>query len=341
MQNLEFIHTNALVQVGVHVVITVIFGQVNQDSRSTSAVSGPAEAAVADAPAGRAPPLLGGETRHVSFDRHTNYIKLRRSPNCYRIQQGILDLLSVTVAETGAAELTPNPNALRVTTVGLGVNCLLAALVASGSLKIHSKKVFSQKIVARAFIGSKERLTVELLYTFSRTLLQMFCSSVCVMSSTGRTTWGIALAPLKDRRRGWKEKWIAAYEHTHINTDWAFNHLTYWLIIFLIVAAFADQVELVLRLFLWSWAGGSLHQGAGPCVRPGGTWRGPPAGSRGLPRCLAWLLIWYQLLWLYSTRAAKNKLYFSIKVTVVDADTGIRLGKSPGTLFSSAISFAS
>lgn len=57
-----------------HIVITVIFGQVNQDSRSAAAVSGPAEAAVADPPARWAPPLLagGGETRRVRFDRHTN-----------------------------------------------------------------------------------------------------------------------------------------------------------------------------------------------------------------------------------------------------------------------------
>lgn len=38
----------------------MIFGQVNQDSCGAAAVSGPAEAAVADAPARRAPPLLRG-----------------------------------------------------------------------------------------------------------------------------------------------------------------------------------------------------------------------------------------------------------------------------------------
>lgn len=57
--------------------------------------------------------------------------------------------------------------------------------------------------------------TVELLYTFSRTLLQMSCSSMSVMSSTGRTTWGIALAPLKERRRGWKENKLLL-KHTSI-----------------------------------------------------------------------------------------------------------------------------
>lgn len=52
----------------------------------------------------------------------------------YRIQQGISDLLSVAVTETWATELTPHPHTLRVTAVGLGVDRLLAALVASGSL---------------------------------------------------------------------------------------------------------------------------------------------------------------------------------------------------------------
>lgn len=67
-----------------------------------------------------------------------------------------------------------------------------------------------------------------------------------------------------------------------------FRDLTYWLIIFLIVAAFAHQAELVLGLFFWSWAGGSVHQCAGPCVGSGGTLRVSPtrlcAGSGGTLR---------------------------------------------------------
>lgn len=273
-----------------------------------------------------------------------NHIKLQRYANSYRIQQSILDLLSVTVAETGAAELTPNPNALWVPTVGLGVSCLLAALVASGSLKIHSKKAFSQKLVARAFLGSKEThgwAVVDFLAHVVADVLQLCLCDVIHRSHYMGNSPGATEGPAALLKRKMNCCFWAHTVTETINTVRAFNHLTYRLIIFLIVAAFADQAELVLRLFLWSRAGGSLHQGAGPCVRPGGTWRGPPTGSRGLPRCLAWLLIWYQLLWIYSTCAAKNKLYFCIKGTVVDADTAIRLGKSPGTLFSSAISFAS
>lgn len=119
-----------------HVVVAVVFGQVNQDSRSAAAVSGPAEAAVADAPAGRAPPLLGGQTRRVTRDRSPTH-QIRRQTDLslhYRIQQGIADLLSVAVTEAGAAELTPDPHTLWVPTVGLGVRGLLAALVAGGSL---------------------------------------------------------------------------------------------------------------------------------------------------------------------------------------------------------------
>lgn len=71
-ETLHSTNPNALVQVGVHIVIAVIFGQVHQDSGSAAAISGPAEAAVADAPARRAPPLLTGETRAVRLDPHTN-----------------------------------------------------------------------------------------------------------------------------------------------------------------------------------------------------------------------------------------------------------------------------
>lgn len=76
---LDSTNPNALVQVGVHIVIAVIFGQVNQDSCSAAAISGPAEAAVADAPARRAPPLLRGETRAVRLDRHANAPDQRRA----------------------------------------------------------------------------------------------------------------------------------------------------------------------------------------------------------------------------------------------------------------------
>lgn len=122
----------------------MIFGQVDQDSCSAAAVPGPAEAAVADAPARRAAPLLtgkggGGADESRLIDTQTHHIKRRRNPLSYRIQQSISDLLSVTVTEAGAAELAPDPNALRVPTVGLGVGCFLAALVASGSLNEKNK----------------------------------------------------------------------------------------------------------------------------------------------------------------------------------------------------------
>lgn len=65
-------NTNALVQVGVHIVITMIFGQVNQDPRSAAAIPGPAEAAVADPPARRAAPLLAENIRRVAFHQHAN-----------------------------------------------------------------------------------------------------------------------------------------------------------------------------------------------------------------------------------------------------------------------------
>lgn len=50
-------------QVGVHIVIAVVFRQVNQHPRSTAAFSGTAEAAVADPSAWRTLPLLPGAKR--------------------------------------------------------------------------------------------------------------------------------------------------------------------------------------------------------------------------------------------------------------------------------------
>lgn len=68
--------------------------------------------------------------------------------------------------------------------------------------------------------------------------------------------------------------------------------VTYWFIIFFIVAAFANQAELVLGLFLRGWAGGSVHQRAGPRVGSGQTLRVSPTSSwssRRASRCLSGL----------------------------------------------------
>lgn len=46
----------------------------------------------------------------------------------------------------------------------------------------------------------------------------------------------------------------------------AVRDVTYWRINLLIVATSANQAEAVLGLFLWSWAGGSVHLCAGPRV---------------------------------------------------------------------------
>lgn len=51
------------------------------------------------------------------------------------------------------------------------------------------------------------------------------------------------------------------------------------LIIFFIVAAFSNQAVLVLRLFLWGWAGGSVHQCPGARVGSGRTFRVSPTSS--------------------------------------------------------------
>lgn len=306
-----------------HVVITVIFGQVDQDSCSAAAVPGPAEAAVADAPARRAAPLLTGEVGRPDESRlintQTHHIKRRRNLLSYRIQQSISDLLSVTVPEAGATELAPDPNALRVPTVGLGVGCFLAALVASGSLKKNKIKSIlflkTHSLVTNASTGLKQRGThcgavVHFLSHVVADVLQLRLCDVIhrsyhMKNSPGTvegSTAGLEITHIaaQARKRLWKPEKEAVLLHL----------LTYWLIIFLVVAAFADQAELVLGLLLWSWAGRSLHQGARPCVRPGCTPWVPPEGSwssRGLPRRLAWLFQGYQLVQTNTACAIKKK----------------------------------
>lgn len=70
------------VQVGVHIVIAMIFGQVNQHSRGTAAVSGPTEAAVTDASARRALPLLT-ENTHLSDVTNAHTQNRRQRPLSY------------------------------------------------------------------------------------------------------------------------------------------------------------------------------------------------------------------------------------------------------------------
>lgn len=71
--------------------------------------------------------------------------------------------------------------------------------------------------------------------------------------------------------------------------DRQFCERTHWFIIFLKVAAFANQAELILRLLLfWCRAGGSVHQCAGSCVGSRQTLWVSPGRSRsslGPPRC--------------------------------------------------------
>lgn len=188
-----------------HIIITVIFGQVNQDSCSTSTVSGPAEAAVADAPAGRAPPLLMGETRHVSYDRHAN---ARHQTTAISLPNSAERLGPPLRNGCGDRGRRTDPELQRTRGYDSWSWCRLFSGGTGGKWFPEYIYIYIQKRLFREndtclFRIERRGLTFELLYTFSRTLLQMFRSSASVMSSTGRTTWGIALAPLKERRRGW------------------------------------------------------------------------------------------------------------------------------------------
>lgn len=59
-------------QVGMHIIIAVIFSQVNQHSCGAATVSGPTEAAVADPSAWRALPLLPETMKSVRLAQHTH-----------------------------------------------------------------------------------------------------------------------------------------------------------------------------------------------------------------------------------------------------------------------------
>lgn len=80
-------------QILLDVVITVKLGQVNEDPRGTAAVALPAVAAVADAPAGRAHPALGGDDGR------------RLSPWCQASPPGFGHLLPFHLCHWGGDDL--------------------------------------------------------------------------------------------------------------------------------------------------------------------------------------------------------------------------------------------
>lgn len=54
-----------------------------------------------------------------------------------RIEQRLLDVLSVSVPQARPAELTLNPPTVLAAAARLGVNSFLTALMTRGALKIH------------------------------------------------------------------------------------------------------------------------------------------------------------------------------------------------------------
>lgn len=203
-----------VLQVGVHIIVAMIFSQIHQHSCSTSTISRPTEAAVTDPSAWWTVPL--------------------------RIQKSISDLLSVPVTQTGATELAPHSNTLWVSAVSFGVSRLLAALVTSGS----------------------SGAVVHLLPHVLADSLQLQLRDVIHRSNYMRNGFGAV---------GETATWLR-------------------LIIFFIVAAFANKAELVFRLLLWSRAWGSVHQCTGSSVRSGQTFRVFPTTSWSAsvpPGCLS------------------------------------------------------
>lgn len=117
------------------------------------------------------------------------------------------------------------------------------------------------------------------------------------MSSTGRTTWGRALLPAKQRRRGCRKKQTNNGYNTYclyIRDIYWCSDPTYRLIHFPVITAFANQVELVLWLFLRRRTGGSVHQRSRTSVGPRHTRLGSPerSCSYGPPRHRSWLKEW-------------------------------------------------
>lgn len=120
-----------------HVVVAVILGKVDQNPGGTAAVSGSAEAAVADASAGRTQPLLWEDTHTVrQVGTLAAHINGSRPLDSDRVEEGVSDLLPIAVLQAGPAELAPHSHTLWAAAVGFGVGRLLAALVAGASLRL-------------------------------------------------------------------------------------------------------------------------------------------------------------------------------------------------------------
>lgn len=94
-------------EVGVDVREAVILSQGEQDASRAAAVARTTETTVADATTRRTPPLW--------------------------IEQGLLDILSVSVPQTRPAELTLNPPTLLAAAARLGVDSFLTALMTGGA----------------------------------------------------------------------------------------------------------------------------------------------------------------------------------------------------------------
>lgn len=170
----------------------------------------------------------------------------------------------------------------------------------------------------------------------------MRCSSSSVTSSTGRTTWGMVLVPLKVRRRGWETRRRASEpskmrpQPSSERTGEENLTTTHRLVALLKVAALAHQAELVLGVLLRSRAGGPVHQRAGPGVVSGHALRVLPASlwsSEGASRGLAWLNTIKQGWWVYGSKSgarlrshrgrrkqSQNTLLLFLQVTVIIID---------------------
>lgn len=68
---------------------------------------------------------------------HLECVLVYQQPD--RIEQRLLDVLSVSVPQARPTELTLNPTTVLTTAARLGVNSFLAALVTRRALKIHKE----------------------------------------------------------------------------------------------------------------------------------------------------------------------------------------------------------
>lgn len=287
--------TSSLFQVGVHVIVAVVLSQVDQNSCGAAARSGPTEAAVTDAPARRAPPLLWEVRRYNPLKLWSD---LRRFPNVPDSAERPWLLLHTGCGDTGHRTAPSPPSTLGYDS---WFWCRWSS-VCTGGKWIPETDVLK---AIRSLGFTTNRLFSAVRWTQSS---QWTCCRLSRersgRSSAAPTLW---CPPQVAPREGWPccqwssdgaaaQKQIIKLSHNSnvcaADCKYWRSEATYRFVDFLVVGTFTNQVELVLGLFLRRWAGRSVYQRSRTSVGPRRVlWVSPENSwcSHRPLRCRSWL----------------------------------------------------